>query len=649
MCGRKTRIKMIKQRKFGQKMVAFFLAIAITFFQTSGVYAQNPTTLNSSNPSLPVISPNQATQQESQPPLPNPNAPLQGSGTLSPASAQNQNNTGSASSVTMQFSYVLPGDGNRDGIVNQDDYGFWKANFGQVGSHAADYNADGSVDAADYTVWRDGLGRRLDLTLPLIENPFPGDGNRDGIVNQADLEFWKSNFGKNGTNTTDYNRNGSVDAADYTVWRDNLGGTIVPLPGDGNKDSVVDAADYTIWRDNFGGAFGPSDYNGDGTIDAVDYMVWRSGYGKTLVNEYRKVVQANANALIDAIPPFEGPYGFIADPPDIPSKITIFNSIMTDWEPELLSIISQLQQWTTDPRYGQLNQNLRNQIGIYLAEMTSPGTGYIDQNNSAGFYGQQISYNNFLENFNDYLIIIGNAQTIMTLQIAPPIYYGPSGTGSANGSPTDPNNPTSVAKHYHGVGLNYLAQVCIVLCLGQGGGAGSLTAKTPETESEPWTDRTALAESTVSRIGPTDEQITEFFRNLKGRPDKDKSTDEPSIDQKTIRLITNVYYEFLEELGAMAARPDIAGEIKSFIDAYWAMRFTGQTILPDLNSQVTPHQKEVQVNVQETHSDTKARNTPTTPNPLVVIQKSTAEEKSNITKVPQQEAAASHTTAENPV
>ena len=48
----------------------------------------------------------------------------------------------------------LPGDYNRDGEVDLDDYHTWRGMYGATGS-AADGNLDGIVDAADYTVWRD--------------------------------------------------------------------------------------------------------------------------------------------------------------------------------------------------------------------------------------------------------------------------------------------------------------------------------------------------------------------------------------------------------------------------------------------------------------------------------------------------------------
>jgi uncharacterized delta-60 repeat protein len=55
---------------------------------------------------------------------------------------------------------VVPGDFNRDGTVNNLDYGTWRASFGQTGNGlAADGNGNGIIDTADYVVWRNSMGR----------------------------------------------------------------------------------------------------------------------------------------------------------------------------------------------------------------------------------------------------------------------------------------------------------------------------------------------------------------------------------------------------------------------------------------------------------------------------------------------------------
>ena len=49
-----------------------------------------------------------------------------------------------------------------------------------------DFNKNNVVDAADYTVWRNSQGQNgIDL---------PADGSGNGTVGQEDFEIWKNNF-----------------------------------------------------------------------------------------------------------------------------------------------------------------------------------------------------------------------------------------------------------------------------------------------------------------------------------------------------------------------------------------------------------------------------------------------------------------------
>jgi hypothetical protein len=50
-----------------------------------------------------------------------------------------------------------------------------------------DFNRDGLVDAADFTLWRDSLGETGDLAA---------DANEDDLVDTDDYVLWKSNFGR---------------------------------------------------------------------------------------------------------------------------------------------------------------------------------------------------------------------------------------------------------------------------------------------------------------------------------------------------------------------------------------------------------------------------------------------------------------------
>jgi hypothetical protein len=53
---------------------------------------------------------------------------------------------------------ALPGDFNRDSVVNSADYDDWLSNYGSLTDRGADANLDGVVDAADYVIWRKLVG-----------------------------------------------------------------------------------------------------------------------------------------------------------------------------------------------------------------------------------------------------------------------------------------------------------------------------------------------------------------------------------------------------------------------------------------------------------------------------------------------------------
>jgi hypothetical protein len=55
--------------------------------------------------------------------------------------------------------YVNPNAGDYDinGVVDENDFLTWRANYGSQQLLASDGNGNGTVDAADYTVWRDSL------------------------------------------------------------------------------------------------------------------------------------------------------------------------------------------------------------------------------------------------------------------------------------------------------------------------------------------------------------------------------------------------------------------------------------------------------------------------------------------------------------
>ncbi len=56
---------------------------------------------------------------------------------------------------------ILPGDYNRNGVVDADDYAVWRKSIGQsvAAGTGADGNFDGQITQADYTVWKSHFGQ----------------------------------------------------------------------------------------------------------------------------------------------------------------------------------------------------------------------------------------------------------------------------------------------------------------------------------------------------------------------------------------------------------------------------------------------------------------------------------------------------------
>jgi hypothetical protein len=65
--------------------------------------------------------------------------------------------TATSAPITVQF--LIPGDGNNDGVVDGKDYGVWQNGYGRSdGFMTGDYNGDGIVDGKDYGVWQNNYG-----------------------------------------------------------------------------------------------------------------------------------------------------------------------------------------------------------------------------------------------------------------------------------------------------------------------------------------------------------------------------------------------------------------------------------------------------------------------------------------------------------
>ncbi|MEN1681445.1 MAG: trypsin-like serine protease [Planctomycetota bacterium] len=70
----------------------------------------------------------------------------------------------------------LPGDYDRNGEVDIDDYTLWQAQFGLTAAGdglPADGNGDGVVDAADFTLWRDNLDTQSGNLIDVAGVPEP--------------------------------------------------------------------------------------------------------------------------------------------------------------------------------------------------------------------------------------------------------------------------------------------------------------------------------------------------------------------------------------------------------------------------------------------------------------------------------------------
>ena len=72
--------------------------------------------------------------------------------------------------------FVLPGDFNGDGLVNQADYTVWRNNLGAIDESAIGYAGDGyaGVNIGDYQVWKSSFGTGVAQNNPSTAVPEPG-------------------------------------------------------------------------------------------------------------------------------------------------------------------------------------------------------------------------------------------------------------------------------------------------------------------------------------------------------------------------------------------------------------------------------------------------------------------------------------------
>ena len=91
----------------------------------------------------------------------------------------------------------LLGDYDRNGIVDTADYIVWRNATGQGGVppfSGADGNGDGMINQNDYDVWKANFGRTQPPTV--VSDADPGDYDRNGIVDAADYLIWRNALAK---------------------------------------------------------------------------------------------------------------------------------------------------------------------------------------------------------------------------------------------------------------------------------------------------------------------------------------------------------------------------------------------------------------------------------------------------------------------
>jgi hypothetical protein len=138
---------------------------------------------------------------------------------------------------------LIPGDANRDGVVNDADASILAAHWQAtgVGWSEGDFNGDGVVNELDASIlavyWQDDP--------PLI----PGDANGDDVVDDADASIlaahWQQSGEDIGWEDGDFNGDGVVDGQDASIlaahWQNNGEGS-APVPEPATSTLLILAA-----------------------------------------------------------------------------------------------------------------------------------------------------------------------------------------------------------------------------------------------------------------------------------------------------------------------------------------------------------------------------------------------------------------------
>jgi len=118
----------------------------------------------------------------------------------------------------------IPGDVNRDGVVDRSDLAIVSENFGTSSGATwedGDMDGDGDVDLSDLAIVKRNFGKTGPTSIP-------GDINRDGVVDRSDLAIVSENFGTSSGATWedgDMDGDGDVDLSDLVIVKRNFGKT----------------------------------------------------------------------------------------------------------------------------------------------------------------------------------------------------------------------------------------------------------------------------------------------------------------------------------------------------------------------------------------------------------------------------------------
>jgi len=180
----------------------------------------------------------------------------------------------------------LIGDTNGDGVVNTPDALTLSSQFG-TSDPISDFNRDGIVDNADYGMLKANWGATMGGRTY-------GDVNGDDIVNSSDMLSVLSAFGSTALSACEINGDGIVDEVEVGIVaaRMNMRSGI-ELEGDLNGDDLVDSWDLDLMLSAQGTELAKADLNGDGNVGALDLSLVTGGWSLTGADDFAGDVDGN--------------------------------------------------------------------------------------------------------------------------------------------------------------------------------------------------------------------------------------------------------------------------------------------------------------------------------------------------------------------